>query len=118
MTPLIVLRAGAPVWTAGGAGGPTIISGTLLATLAALDFHMDPSAAVSAPRVHHQWMPDVLTVDPEVPADVVDALKAMGHTVKVEPVRNVVQAIALDPVTGLRTAASDPRKHGGGPAGY
>jgi len=118
MTPVVVVRGGAPVFTAGGAGGPLIISSVLEATLAVLDFGKDPMAALGAPRVHHQWLPDALLVEADVPADVTEALAKMGHVVKPLPFPSVVQAITIDPATGVRSAASDPRKRGGAPAGF
>jgi gamma-glutamyltranspeptidase/glutathione hydrolase len=81
----------------------------------ALLFGMDPEAAQAAPRVHHQWSPDVLQYEPGLPASVVGALRAKGHRLeardKIGKVNLVVRSKA-----GLE-AAGDPRS-GGAPAGY
>ena len=68
---------------------------------------------MAAPRFHHQWIPDQITVEPAIPADVVEALRDRGHTVKVSP-RNwsAAEAILVDPETGWHTGGNDPRRDG------
>jgi len=75
---------------------------------------MDVQQAVSAPRFHHQWVPDKLFVEPATPADVVAALRACGHPVAVSK-RNwsANESILLDPATGWQLGGSDPRTDGG-----
>ena len=79
-----------------------------------IDGGMNLPVASAAGRVHHQWLPDVVMINP----DALDpptraALEAMGHTFKVSasPLGDV-EAVMQDPDTGLRTAASDPRGEG------
>ncbi len=110
MTPTIVLKDDKVVLVVGGSGGPTIITGTLQVLLNILAFDMDPLAAVQAPRIHHQWVPEVLLLESEIPMDVVDALKARGHQVKVVDRFNAVQAIEVD--GAVMRGASDPSKLG------
>ena len=62
----------------GGAGGPTIITGALQVLLNVLDQRLDAQAASAAPRIHHQWMPEVLALEPDIARDVVEALRAPG----------------------------------------
>ncbi|MEN8161756.1 MAG: gamma-glutamyltransferase, partial [Myxococcota bacterium] len=113
MAPLIVLESGRLRFVAGSNGGPRIITTTLLSMLNHLEFGMDVSAAVAAPRFHHQWLPDVLLLEAGHPADVVDALEARGHAVEVrDSLGGGVQAIAFDPNAGLLTGAPDPRRDG------
>ena len=64
MTPTIVLQDGKPFIVTGSPGGPRIITTTLLTILNVVDYGMDASEAVAAPRIHHQWLPDVLEVEP------------------------------------------------------
>lgn len=115
MTPTIVLKQGKPLLALGASGGPRIITGTLQALLNVLDFGMDVEAAVSAPRFHHQWMPETLYIEKEMPFDVRAALMAKGHKLELGEAENVVQAVMNR--DGLLTGAADPRK-GGRPAGY
>ncbi|HXK22399.1 MAG TPA: gamma-glutamyltransferase [Myxococcota bacterium] len=113
MTPTIVLIDGRLVMVTGSPGGPRIISTTLLSILNALDFHMDVEEAVSAPRFHHQWSPDELVVEPDVPADVVEGLRARGHVVRVDEREwSAAEAILIDPKTGWHTGGADPRSDG------
>jgi gamma-glutamyltranspeptidase/glutathione hydrolase len=113
MTPTIVLSDGRPVMVTGSPGGPRIISATLLSILNVLEFSMDAQAAVSAPRFHHQWMPDEIVVEPGTPEDVVDALRERGHAVRVDEREwSAVEAIVIDPKTGWHTGGADPRSDG------
>jgi gamma-glutamyltranspeptidase/glutathione hydrolase len=75
---------------------------------------MDPAEALAAPRMHHQWMPDLVNLDVGYPQDVVRGLEARGHTVKVSEHFSAAQVIVWG-AEGQMTAASDPRK-GGAPA--
>jgi gamma-glutamyltranspeptidase/glutathione hydrolase len=113
MAPVIVLEHGKLRFVAGSNGGPRIITSTLLALLNHLEFGMDVAEAVAAPRFHHQWLPDELLLEAGNPADVADALRARGHTVRVvDDLGGGVEAIAFDPQTGTLSAAPDPRRDG------
>jgi gamma-glutamyltranspeptidase/glutathione hydrolase len=73
---------------------------------------MDASQAVSAPRFHHQWEPDVLYLEPETARDVVDALRRRGHEVVVEEHDwSAAEAIVVEP-SGAIWGGSDPRRDG------
>ena len=58
MSPTIVLKDGQPILAIGAAGGPTIISQTLIGLIGVLDFGLGVDAALASPRFHHQWSPD------------------------------------------------------------
>jgi gamma-glutamyltranspeptidase/glutathione hydrolase len=79
MTPTIVAKDGKPFLITGAAGGSRIITAVLQTVINAVDFGMDVGAAVSAPRVHHQWLPDKLELEPGIGAEVLDALKEKRH---------------------------------------
>jgi gamma-glutamyltranspeptidase / glutathione hydrolase len=113
MTPTIVTRDGRTVLVLGSPGGGRIITTVLQVILNVVEFKMDVQQAVDAPRFHHQWQPDVVMLERQgFPADVVSALAAMGHETTVVPDMGDVQAIQIDPATGLRLGASDPRSDG------
>jgi gamma-glutamyltranspeptidase/glutathione hydrolase len=113
MTPTIVVRDGRAWMVTGSPGGPRIITTTLLTILNAVDYGMDVQAAVSAPRFHHQWFPDKLELEPDVPRDVLDALVERGHPAKLsERPWSSAQAIVADPATGLLWGGTDPRSDG------
>lgn len=113
MTPTILTRDGRLLMVTGSPGGPRIISTTLLTILGVVDSGMDVKAAVSAPRFHHQWVPDILFVEPDIPEDVVEGLERRGHRVEVGK-RNwsAAEAIVIDPGTGVHFGGNDPRRDG------
>lgn len=115
MTPTIVLKDKKPFMVVGASGGPRIISGTLQAIMNVIDFGMNVEEAVSSPRFHHQWMPDQLFIEKEMPVDVRENLIKKGHELVIGEAENAVQAILYR--DGKITGASDPRK-GGFPEGY
>jgi gamma-glutamyltranspeptidase/glutathione hydrolase len=110
MTPVLVLDGDRVVGCVGGSGGPRIISNTLQVLLDLFVFGLDPAAAVAAPRIHHQWQPDALVVEPELPAAVRRELAARGHHLEETGDVTAVQAIVVGPAGAV--GASDPRKNG------
>jgi gamma-glutamyltranspeptidase/glutathione hydrolase len=115
MSPTIVLKDGKPVLVTGTPGGSRIISAVLQVVVNVLDYKMDVAAAVAAPRVHHQWMPDEVRVERGFPQETLDALKARGHRV-IEPLgQTSANSIAVTP-NGL-LGAPDPRTRGAEAAG-
>ncbi len=116
MTPTIVLKDGKPVLVTGSPGGSRIISAVLQVIVDVLDYRMDVAAAVAAPRLHHQWLPDEVRIERGFPAETIAALRAKGHTV-VEPLgQTSANSIA---VTGNGLlGAPDPRTRGAAAAGH
>ena len=116
MSPTIVLKDGKPVLVTGTPGGSRIISAVLQIVVNVLDYRMDVAAAVAAPRVHHQWMPDEVRVERGFPADTLDRLRAIGHQV-IEPLgQTSANSIAVTS-EGL-LGAPDPRTRGAEAAGH
>ena len=101
----------------GSPGGPRIISTVANILIDVIDHHTDIQAAVNSPRFHHQWMPDMLWVEPSLPAATVAALERMGHRVRHDPAWSDGECILIDPKTGERLGASDWR-HNGKALGY
>ena len=108
MSPTIVLQGDRPEVVVGAAGGPRIISATLQTILNVLDNRMPVAKAVEAPRVHHQWLPDQLNVENDIPSETKRSLERRGHALRERGVLGVVQAITSgqDGVKG----AADSRK--------
>ena len=115
MSPTIVLKDGKPVLVTGTPGGSRIISAVVQIVIDVVDYKMDIAAAVAAPRVHHQWMPDEVRVERGFPAEVLDGLRAKGHQVKEPLGQTSANSIAVTP-NGLLGAA-DPRTRGATAAG-
>ena len=118
MTPTIVTRNGKLFLVAGSPGGRTIINTTMQILLNVIDHGMTIQEAVDAPRVHHSWFPDTLSVEYDVPADVIDGLTVQGHPLKTTGYLNKPyrqgdgHSIMVDPETGYRLGAPDPRIEG------
>jgi gamma-glutamyltranspeptidase/glutathione hydrolase len=115
MSPTIVLKDGKPVLVTGSPGGSRIISAVLQVVVDVLDYQMDVAAAVAAPRVHHQWMPDEVRVERGFSDEVLAGLRAKGHKV-IEPLgQTSANSIAATP-NGL-LGAPDPRTRGAAAVG-
>ena len=113
MTPTIVVKDGKPLLIVGSPGGSRIITTVLQVIMNVIDHGMDVQEAVDAPRFHHQWLPDEIRIERRgFPLDVVRNLEQMGHKVTVQPDMGDVHAIYVDPQTGMRYGASDPRLDG------
>jgi gamma-glutamyltranspeptidase / glutathione hydrolase len=117
MTPTILLREGKLSFVTGSPGGPAIISATLLSILNWMRLGMEPQAAINAPRFHHQWVPDRISLEPAFPDSLERALNTRGHATRRVGHIGLVNAIAIDPATGDRLGAADPR-HDGAAVGY
>lgn len=112
MSPTLVMRGGRPILSLGAAGGPTIISQTVVNLLNILDYEMNPGEALAAARIHHQWKPNELRVEKIAPGTVAE-LQARGH--KVEVVKSMGAAQVVSRNAGGFSAYADPRV--GGAAG-
>ena len=118
MTPTIVLAPDGSVrMVTGTPGGSTIITTVFQTISNVLDFDMNVVEAVSAPRVHHQHLPDEIYYEVDgLDAATVRALEGLGHTVvERSGVSGDVQMILVE--NGLLTGWSDPRR-GGRAIGY
>ena len=96
MTPTIVTKDGKLYMVVGSPGGPTIITAVMQVILNVLDFHMNMQQAVDQSRIHHQWMPDSLSVENTVSPDTIELLKQRGHTIRLTNAMGEVAAIRLD----------------------
>lgn len=111
MTPTLIFKNGAPFMATGSPGGSTIITVTLETIVNVLTFHMNIGAATAWPRFHHQWLPDVVFVEPGVSEDTNNILESMGYTVKRGRTLGNTQTVMVK--NGLIFGFSDPRRPGG-----
>ena len=79
MTPTLVFRDGQPLLATGTPGGSRIITTVLQQLVNLIDHGMGIADATHAPRVHHQWMPDALGIEPGFSPDTLALLRARGH---------------------------------------
>ncbi|MFL5000756.1 MAG: gamma-glutamyltransferase [Xanthobacteraceae bacterium] len=116
MTPTILLKDGKVVLVTGSPGGSRITTTVLQVITNVLDRHMGIAAAVAAPRIHHQWLPDEVFAEPGVAADVTRGLRERGHQVTQAWAWGSANSI-MATADGLAGAA-DPRTRGSFAAGY
>jgi gamma-glutamyltranspeptidase/glutathione hydrolase len=97
----------------GSPGGGTIPNTVLQVLLNVLVFKMDVRQAVTAPRFHHQWIPDQLALERwGFSADTMERLREAGYPIAVRDSVGECQAIEVDPETGWLFGAADPRRDG------
>ena len=112
MTPTIVLKDGKPYLVLGSPGGSRIITTVLQVVLNVLEHKMNIKKAVISPRIHHQWLPDVLLVVEGFSSDTLSLLKAKGHTIRPSRTMGSVQAIVSS--GDYFYGAADPRRPSSG----
>ncbi len=110
MSPTIILKDGRPFLVTGSPGGSRIITTTLQIILNVIDYGMNVQEAVNAPRMHHQWLPDVIRLEEGFSADTIRLLKEMGYVVKIGEAMGSTNSIHFDPVSGWILGAADPRR--------
>jgi gamma-glutamyltranspeptidase/glutathione hydrolase len=116
MAPTIVLKDGKPFLITGSPGGSRIITAVLQIIVNAIDFNMPIEQAVSAPRLHHQWQPDEVYVEPGFAPDVLEALAKRGHNIVPTPSYSSTNSIEVTPDGYI--GAADRRTRGSLAAGY
>lgn len=98
MTPTLVEKNGELFMVVGTPGGSTIITSVLQTILNVVEFDMSMQEAVSAPRFHHQWLPDHINFEPNgFSAEILEALKAKGYQINegYTPILGKVDAILV-----------------------
>nr|WP_262983256.1 gamma-glutamyltransferase [Paracoccus mutanolyticus] len=118
MTPTIVLKDGETWLVTGSPGGARIITTVLQVVMNMIDHGMNVAEASTAPRVHHQWLPDELRIEEGISRDTLRLLAAKGHTISEKPVMGSTQSIMRDPASGALLGASDPRRPDAATLGY
>ncbi len=122
-SPVVVLKDGRLAYVFGTPGGETIGQTELQVLINLVDFDMPVQQAIEAPRLSLTAAPNfyrpgaaiTVQIEGRMPADTINALKAMGHTVEVLPgwgTLGHMQVIRIDQKTGAMTAGADPRRTG------
>ena len=96
MTPTIIFKNKRPYLVLGSPGGSRIITTVLQVTLNVLEHGMNIKKAVASPRMHHQWLPDVLQLEDGFSNDTHSLLKSKGHVIETSRTMGSVQAILSD----------------------
>jgi gamma-glutamyltranspeptidase / glutathione hydrolase len=118
MTPTIVLKDGRVAMVLGSPGGARIITTVANIFLSVADEGLNIQQAVDAPRFHHQYLPDVLYLEPGFAPATLSGLRADGYTLKIGGHWSDGECIAVDPATGMLEGGQDHRLHYGEAAGY
>ena len=114
MAPTIVLKDKKPFLVTGSPGGRTIINTVLQVIVNVIDFKMDVQAAVDEPRIHHQWLPDVISLERPL-EPMTPFLGAMGNQTRLVSTQGDAQSILIK--EGKKYVGVDHRTRGGA-AGY
>ena len=110
-SPTIALKDGKVRLVTGSPGGRTIPNTTLWVVLNVLEFGLSPREAVDAPRTHHPWFPDVLSLEGPTWDDATrEALAAMGHKLRVGGTQGDAHTIVVDPDGTIHGAADRRRR--------
>jgi gamma-glutamyltranspeptidase/glutathione hydrolase len=110
MVPTIVTKNGRLFMVTGSPGGRTIINTVTEVVLNATGFGMNAREAVDAPRLHHQWLPDVATFERDaLPESTIVRLRAMGHTVEQRGRQGDAHTIIFDGSRKTAYGANDRR---------
>ena len=124
MTPTIVLKNNKPKLILGSPGGPSIITSVFQTILNVIEYDMDVNEAVSAPRFHHQWYPDLIVMEENVYSYEVDSvLKSKNYLIVKLPIEEdtlgvykrsnigAVDAILIDDFRNVSGGADSRRDH-------
>jgi len=118
MTPTIVLKDGRFFMALGAPGGARISTAVLQVILNVVDFGMNVQDAIDAPRFHHQWLPDKLSLERGISPDTVALLRSRGYDVDYSPGVVLAQVAAILSDGGWLQGGSDGRSAAGKAAGY
>ncbi len=115
-TPTIVTRDGKLALVTGSPGGRTIINTVLCVLVNRLEFGLSPRDCIAAPRLHHQWLPDVVHFEgqdqPEFKG-LVAALRDRGHRLEAKPYKQGdAHSIFVEATTGQLIGVADGRRAG------
>jgi gamma-glutamyltranspeptidase/glutathione hydrolase len=108
MTPTIVLKNGKPFIIVGTPGGTTIPTSVYQSIVNVIDFKLNPSMSVNAPKFHHQWLPENVLVESHFPETTIKALEKKNY--KMERVSQIgrTEMIVIDE-KGNAVAVADGR---------
>ena len=118
MSPVLVSKNGQPILMTGSPGGSKIISANMQMVLNVVEFGMNIADAAVAPRIHHQWKPDVLEIESGISPDTVSRLIDRGQNINFS--QRSAGMGSLQTVMwqdGIFYGYSDPRRPGAGAVG-
>ena len=108
MSPTIVMKDGKNFLITGSPGGSRIITTTLQVIMNVIDHGMNVQSAVSAPRVHHQWLPDEIRIEAGISPDTIRLLEEMGYKIALKNAMGASQSVMVR--DGVFLGGADPRR--------
>ena len=108
MSPTIVMKDGKNFLITGSPGGSRIITTTVQVIMNAIDHGMNILSAVSAPRIHDQWLPDEIRIEEGISPDTIKALRAMGYKLVIKNAMGASQSVMIE--DGIFYGGADPRR--------
>ena len=108
MSPSIVKKDGKNFLVTGSPGGSRIITTTLQVIMNVIDHGLNIKSAVTAPRIHHQWLPDVIRIEEGISPDTINSLVERGHQVLQKSSMGAIQSIMVK--DGIMYGGADPRR--------
>ena len=119
MSPTVVAKDGVPLFATGTPGGRTIINTVLQTILNIIDHEMNIAEALSAGRIHHQWVPDSTLMETALLSpDTLRLYEARGHETRDTSSIGAAMIVYRDPQSGVLSGAADPRASDGGAVAY
>ncbi len=112
MTPTIIFKDNKPYLVLGSPGGSRIITTVLQVALNVMEHDMNVAQAVNSPRIHHQWLPEVLMMEKGFGPDTEKLLQEKGYKLYPSSTMGSVQAIIKD--GEYFYGAADPRRPSSG----
>jgi gamma-glutamyltranspeptidase/glutathione hydrolase len=119
MTPTILAKGGKPVMVIGTPGGRTIINTVLQVIVNVIDHGMNIAEAIEAGRFHHQWLPDITSIEKRaVTADLQKLYQGFGHKVDLVDAQGRAMGVFIGHDRGILSGAADSRSPDGAAVGY
>ncbi len=112
MTPTLVFKDGKPYLATGSPGGSRIITAVLQLLVNVIDHGMNIADATHMPRIHHQWLPDLLQYERLVNPDSLRMLAGRGHELRQRDALGALETLMYS--NGLFFGCADPRRPGSG----
>jgi gamma-glutamyltranspeptidase/glutathione hydrolase len=113
MSPTIVVKDGKLFMVLGSPGGPRIITTVANILMGVVDYGLSIQEAVNAPRFHHQWLPDSISMEKVgFSPDTIRMLSNRGHKLDFTGYWSDGECIAIDQKTGERLGGTDGRNNG------
>ncbi len=116
MSPTIVKKDGKNFLVTGSPGGSRIITTTLQVISNVIDYDLNIQAAVNAPRIHHQWLPDEIRIEEGISPDTIKLLEQKGHKVTKKKAMGAIQSIMIK--DSKFYGGADPRRSTSSAKGY